>query len=95
VGGKTVIGDGLVIIQESSLSNLLNITFGEDAIDELKAYRLYVDGQLKREGNITSNVISMGVNHLLSSGDQEVRFEVDTKDGTTLSGIYIPTTAAD
>lgn len=92
VGGQTVIGNGLVTIQEGS-SNLLNIVFGDDALEELESYRLYVDGRLKREGNINSSVISMGVNHLLSPGDQEVRFEVDKKDGTTLSGIYIPTTA--
>lgn len=89
-GATAVIGDRLVVLQESSRGTL-TINFSPDALNNLKEYSLYVDGALKRTGDISSNLITNGLRINLPSDAEVVTMEVTLKSGGgTMSTVYIP-----
>lgn len=90
---EAVLGDNLAVIKET-IPGLIEVSFSEDAISELKDYSLYVDGALKRTGNVDVSLVNYGVSHSLIGGEQIVRLDVTDKDGYTLSATYIPSTAS-
>ncbi len=88
-GNATVVGDNLAVIQETS-PGTLTVTFYPEALDSVEEYSLYADGLLKRTGNVTTNVVNLGVTLPLNGTEKSIVLELLQEDGTTVTGTYVP-----
>lgn len=79
---------GLVTMTETMDGKALQIEFDMDALGTLSTYTLYIDGVQKRSGDVGINIISNGVIHYLTGGEEEAILEVTDAQGNSYNIPY-------
>ncbi len=78
----------LLSINVSGDKKAMTITFAPDALNELSSYTLYIDGAMRRNGNIGAASISQGILQSLNGNEKEAILEIADARGNTYNVYY-------
>lgn len=76
----------LVTMEESG--QYLVVNFAPEAVKDLKTYSVYIDGALRRTGNVNNSVITQGVLISITGVEKVAIVEVTDTNGNSLSATY-------